>query len=102
MAGQRTDLQMVLENTSDIKHVYYSPPSNVHLKFPCIIYQLNGKRTDHADNIKYRNFNRYSVTIISKDPDSDVPNKIENLQYCEFDRFFISDNLNHWVYNLYY
>lgn len=102
MAGLRTDLQTALEGIIGNNNVYFSPPNNVELNFPCITYQLNGKRNDHADNIAYRKLNKYSLTVIDEDPDSSIPTDLEDLIYCSFNRFFINDNLNHWVYDLYF
>lgn len=102
MAGPRTELQDTLEKILSSKNVSFAPSNNIDMEFPHIVYQLSGKRNDHADDIKYRKLNRYTITIIDEDPDSKIPEKIEELQYCSFSRFFISDNLNHWVYDLYY
>lgn len=102
MSGLRTDLQKTLEETIGNENVYFSPPSNIELNFPCIIYQLSGKRTDHADNIKYRKLNRYLLTVIDENPDSSIPTDLEDLIYCSFNRFYVNDNLNHWVYDLYF
>lgn len=102
MAGLRTDLQEILENIIGNRNVYFAPPNNVELEFPCIIYRITGKQNYHADNIKYRKLNRYSLTVIDKCPDSSIPTDLEDLIYCSFNRFFISDNLNHWVYDLYF
>jgi hypothetical protein len=34
--GQRAELQILLESITE--HVYFQPPENVALEFPCIIY----------------------------------------------------------------
>ena len=45
---------------------------------------------------------RYTVTVIDDDPDSDIQRIIDQFPLCEFDRFYTSDDLNHWVFDLYY
>jgi hypothetical protein len=40
--------------------------------------------------------------VIYRHPDSDLPHKIASLPKCSFDRHFVSDNLNHDVFNLYF
>lgn len=45
---------------------------------------------------------RYTVTIIDRNPDSAIPNKVAELPLCSFNRFYTADNLNHFVYNLYF
>lgn len=44
----------------------------------------------------------YKITLIDDDPDSELPDKLETFPLCQFDRFYPADNLNHWVYNLYF
>lgn len=71
--------------------------------YPCIVYSLNKIDTDHADNLTYRATKQYSVTVIDKDPDSSIPDSILRcLPMCSFERFYPADNLNHWVFNLFY
>jgi len=45
---------------------------------------------------------RYQVTVIDADPDSIIPEKIEALPMCTFDRQFTADNLYHDVFSLYF
>lgn len=102
MAGLRTDLEETFRNIIGSENVYFSPPNNLNMNYPCIIYQLAGQSNMFADDIRYRKLNQYSVTIVDEDPDSNIKDKIEELQYCYFSRFYVADYLNHWVYTLYY
>ena len=52
-------------------------------------------------NNSYLHTKRYQVTVIDKDPDSLIPERILSLPFCSFNRSFTSDNLNHWVFSLY-
>ena len=45
---------------------------------------------------------RYQVTVIYKNPDSDLPHRLAMLPMCTHDRHFTADNLNHDIFNLYY
>lgn len=96
----RLQLQLLLEGFTP--HVYFQPPENIKVQYPCIIYARDGSRTDHADNLKYRRTKRYQVTVIDRNPDSILPDNVEELSYCQFDRFFAADNLNHWVFTLFF
>lgn len=98
--GQRLQLQTLLESLG-IK-VYFQPPSNVKMEYPCIVYQLDDVDTKFAGNAPYSRTKRYQVTHISRNPDSDVPDKIAALPMSTFSRFFVADNLNHTVYSLYF
>lgn len=81
---------------------YFEPPSNIQMKYPCIIYHsLNGQDT-FADNIHYLKFKRYSVTVIDEDPDSKIPEKLEELTYCSSDRDYCYEGLWHFSYTLFF
>ncbi len=102
MAQQRLSLQSKLEEILGSDHVYFQPPPSLALEYDCIVYKRNYIKTDFADNNPYRLEDRYSVTVIYRHPDSDLPYKIASLPKCSFDRHFVSDNLNHDVFNLYF
>lgn len=96
-------IEMILAKTSvDESHMYFQPPENVTLKYPCFIYHLNHYDVDHADDMNYKELRAYTVTIISKDPDYEVPVEMIRLPYCSFDRYYAADNLNHWAFKIYY
>lgn len=82
-------------------HVYYQPPESVKLVYPCIIYERRSGDTRFADNLPYTFTMGYTVTVIDKDPDSDIPLQVAKLPMCRMDRCFTSDNLNHSVFVLY-
>lgn len=96
----RLQLHSVLMDIVD--HVYFQPPANINMNYPCIVYQRDGSNSDYADNGLYRHAKRYQVTVIDRNPDSELPDQVEGLPLCSFDRFFAADNLNHWVLNLFY
>ena len=98
--GQRLDLQELLEEIAD--HVYFQPPENFNINYPCIVYERNGSDLEHADNRLYRHTKRYQVTVIDRDPDSVLPDMVIELPMCDFVRFYTADNLNHHVFNLFF
>ena len=81
--------------------VYYQPPASLHMKYPCIRYKLNTIDTRKADNKKYKKMNRYDVTLIDEDPVSEFVDPILDIEYCDLDRTYSSDNLNHFVFTIY-
>ena len=83
-------------------NVYFQRPSSVVMQYPAIKYELNDISMDYADDRPYTTAKRYSVTIIDKNPDSILPDLMTALPFCSFDRFYTADNLNHWVFNLFY
>ena len=55
-----------------------------------------------ADNQPYALHDRYQVTAIYRNPDSEIPSKIAQLPMCSHERHYTKDNLNHDVFNLYF
>ena len=96
----RLQLQSLLETMT--AHVYFQPPENAKIEYPCIIYHRDFADTGFADNGPYHHTLRYMVTIIDRNPDSNLPAKVAMLPMCLYNRFFIADNLNHDVYTLYF
>jgi len=83
-------------------NVYFQPPANVQMQYPCIVYQRYNALTLFADNQPFHRTKRYQVTVIDPDPDSPIPDKVAALPMCVHNRFFVANNLNHDVFNLYY
>lgn len=98
----RLQLQSLLESILGTDKVYFQPPTNVSLTYPCIIYKRDLSVTESADNLPYRQMKRYQVIVIDRDPDSAIPDKIANLPLCLYNRFYTADNLNHDVFNLFF
>lgn len=96
----RLQLHDILKAFTD--NVYFQPPENIALEYPCIIYQRDYAETMFADDIPYNHTLRYVITVIDRDPDSDIPGKVASLPMCLFNRFFTADNLNHDVYRVYF
>lgn len=102
MAKARIGLQLFLENLIDSRNVYFQPPPSFQLKYPCIIYNLSDINNTHADNLAYTQEKMYTLTVVDPDPDSIISEKISKLSMCSFDRFYTADNLNHYVYTIFY
>lgn len=93
-----------IPKTSDGKyHLYFQPTSNTKLAYPCIIYSIEDKPEWRANNKIYNLTNRYSVTYISKSSeDQTVNDLLEDFFYCSFDRRYVTDNLYHTVFSIYF
>lgn len=83
-------------------NVYFNPPESVKLVYPCIIYNRSNGNTTYADNNPYTFHTNYQITIIDKDPDSEMINKVAMLPTSRYDRHFINDKLNHDVFDIYF
>lgn len=101
--ASRLKLHTELKDILGSNYVYFQPPSNIKLQYPCIIYSLSDIQIQKADNLIFKNDRRYDVKLITSDPDNDLINKLlMGFQYCDFDRCFITDNLYHYVFTIYY
>ena len=85
-------------------HVYFQPPEDIRLSYPCIIYERVNMDTKYADDTKYNNMIRYDIKYITKEPDTNdfIVNFINQFNYCTYDRHYVFDNLNHEVFTLFY
>jgi len=98
--AQRLDLQDLLEDLLGTDSVYFQPPPDFMMTYPCIVYSRSNIRSKFGDNIPYKIDKEYTITVIDANPDSDVPDKIAALPRALFDRHFTTDNLNHDVFNI--
>lgn len=100
--GQRQTLQTLLESLLGSRNVYFQPPANTQIKYPAIVYSRNWRATEFAGNRPYTDKKRYQITVIDRNPDSEVPDKIAALPLCKFASHFSKDGLNHDIFNLYF
>lgn len=98
----RLDLQDLLTDILGSENVYLQSPNNTQMQYPCILYSMNGLESKFADNTPYTRTKRYQVMVIDRNPDSEIPDKISALPMCLFDRQYAANNLNHFVFNLYF
>jgi hypothetical protein len=82
--------------------VYFQPPTNIQLKYPCIIYKRDLMDKKFADDNTYNYTLRYAITVIDQNPDSLIPDKVATMPMSVFNRFYTVDNLNHDVFNVYF
>ena len=85
------------------RNVYFQTPESVKMSYDAIRYKLDGKDLKRANNKIYLNTNRYEGVVITRDPDTDIPDKIlSHFEMCSFGRPYTADNLNHYPFTLYY
>jgi hypothetical protein len=99
--GSRLDLHTEL--LTFCPNVYFQPPSNIAMKYPCIVYAKNTKINLYGSDVVHFSKQEYRVTVIDSNPDSGISDQIEEtLKYCsEYQRLTIN-NLNHTILSLYY
>ena len=103
MARSRIELHEKLVRFLGSNQVYFKAPVNIQMKYPAIVYSRSNFRNTFADNVIYRQLKQYTITIIHRDPDSDLPDRmLQEFRYCRFDRHYVADNLDHDVFTLFY
>lgn len=100
--GTRLELQTKLEELLGSRNVYYQPPASVKMGYPAIVYNRDSFDVKHANDEKYLIKKRYSIIVISKKPDDPVLDKLLTLPLCSYGTQYISDNLIHDTFSLYF
>lgn len=100
--GNRIDLHKILCEVLGSKNVYFQPPESVKMKYPAIVYSLSRIENRNANNSVYKQNNAYDVILIDSDPENETVNRISRLPLCRFDRCYVSNNLNHYAFTLYF
>ena len=96
------DISTAIHKAAD-EHIYFQPPENLKIEYPCIVYSLSGFHSLHADNETYHRRREYELIYISKDPDDEVIEKLEDLPLCTMTGDpYTSDNPYHYPYTIYF
>ena len=97
----RLQLQQDLEDLLGSGNVYFQPPASVKMEYPAIVYARDDLDTKFADNAPYNLATRYQVTVIDRNPDTEIPLAIAHLPMSDLSNIFVAENLNHYVFFLY-
>lgn len=100
--NNRLELHELLCSILESRNVYFQPPETIKMKYPAIVYSINSIDNKHGDNRSYIRNNSYTITLIDKNPDNEFVNKIADLKECRFIRSYQAENLNHYIFVLYY
>ena len=84
------------------RHVYYQPPESRKMKYPAIRYSRHNIVNRHANNDVYLQSHSYEVIVIGYDKDNKITEALSKLKFCRYDRSYVSNNLYHDVFTLYY
>ena len=100
MAKTRQDLQNYLKTLTT--NVYFQPPENLKLIYPCIIYSRTLIDGTFANNDVYRLDHAYQLVYVHRNPDDPFIDTLAQLPTCRFQREYVSDQLYHDVYIIYW
>ncbi|MBQ3887189.1 MAG: hypothetical protein VZR73_08795 [Acutalibacteraceae bacterium] len=102
MAKTREELHELLVSVLGSRNVYFQPPESIRMQYPAIVYARNNMQNRFADGAVYTQQTAYELTVIDKNPDSILIKKVSLLPFCQFDRHYTADNLNHDVFTIYF
>lgn len=98
----RLEIQSIFENMLGSRNVYYQPPASIKINYPAIIYSLESMTNDHASNGVYLTKKAYKVIYVDSNPDNEMVSVLNNVIHSTFNSHYVSDNLNHYAYTIYF
>ena len=85
------------------RNVYFSPPTNTEIHYPCFVYSFKELDAKFADNKHYVASGVYTITHIYREHRSRLFDKmLESFDFISLKDNFKNDGLYHDVYKLYY
>lgn len=96
----KLELEIIESGVSGV--VYFQPPEDVRMVYPCVVYHRDSASYSHADNNPYRFEQRYELTVIDRASDSPIVDRIKMLPKTFYVRGFESDGLHHDIFNIYF
>lgn len=91
----------MLEELIGSRNVYFQPPESLRIKYPCIVYSLQNVSNRFANNDIYKQDHFYELVLVDSNPDSEIFKKMCKNPKFRFKNFYVSDNLNHFVFESY-
>lgn len=65
------------------------------MTYPCIRYRRTDIEPVYANNAPYLTNYAYEITVIDRDPDSVIVDKVSKMPYTTHTGHYTADNLNH-------
>lgn len=101
--ADRLELHEELCEVLGSRNVYFQTPESVKMNYDAIRYALGGKDLNYADNKVYKMINQYDGVVITRSPDTDIPDRLlTRFEMISIGAPYITNNLNHYPFTLYY
>ena len=85
--ASRVELHEELCEILGSRNVYFQPPESVKMHYDAIRYELGGKDIKRANDDLYMMTNQYEGVVITRDPDTTIPDTIlKHFKMCNFGR----------------
>lgn len=101
--NRRPELDPIFKRLIGSDNVYFQPPEDLKMSYPCIRYKLSDIRHTKSNNSLYTYTQGYEVVYITREPDSQLVDDIlKEFEMISFQNVMVVNNLYHYRYRLYY
>lgn len=100
--ASRLELHEELVNILGSRYVYFQPPESIKMTYPAIVYERSDIPNRFANDNVYLQAVKYKVTIVDRDPDSEIVTRMSKFKTARFDKHYVIDGLNHDAFTIYY
>lgn len=100
--ASRLELHEKLVSVLGSRYVYFQPPESVKMKYPAIVYERSDIPNKFANDDVYLQTIKYKVTVVDRDPDSEVVERMSKFKTARFEKHYVVDGLNHDTFTIYY
>lgn len=103
MARSLTELQARYADIPGVTAAYYQDPGDSSMVEPYIMIERTAPSdVSHADNVLYNLYKQYTVTVVVRDPRSEIPDLVEALPFTRLDRKFRTNGLHHFAFSVFF
>lgn len=101
ITARREAFQASLQGLVGDIPVYYMPPENIKMTYPCFVIELDKPDNLYANGRVYNTFTKFVLKYITRKVDDEIIDRLfDNMKYVSFDRAYTADNLRHYVFNV--
>ena len=95
MNASRLKLHEELKAILGTNNVYFQPPESFKMVLPCIVYTRSNIKNEHAGDNIYKQSYIYDVTVLDKNPDSEIVERLSKKNYAVYERRYVLNNIGH-------
>lgn len=100
--ASRLKLHEELVEVLGSRFVYFQPPESIKMNYPAIVYERYDIPNRFANDEVYLQAIKYKVTVIDRDPDSEIVSRMSKFKTARFDKHYVVEGLNHDTFTIYY
>ena len=84
-------------------NVYFQPPEDLKMTYPCIRYAYSGVSERRANDALYDYTMQYTMVLITKKESIDLAMEfVKQIPMCRLERPYTGGNLYHYQFTLYH